>query len=425
MTGLEIKVPKELPAEYAELEDEATEVLSFDDGPPTEIIVLATDVLKEEAVEDDILLDLEEDGLKEIDTAGTDPVEVKPIAPPDDEPVRPEPQRPTWAERLRASALAQLGLLSAAGLVTALLLFDGPTEDGTIERDTAPSGSFPTIEIEGAPPVTEEDIERRLRTPRPEAVKPSHEEIRKELKAIAAVGREAAGVEPLPERRAPQSRRGGDLERSREVEASVAREVGGTRRVRSAVRRFYVPGGTMKIEGAAVEEKRNMLPLPVGARLHAKLEVGISSGHPTAVLARLAREIRTEGRRIAPKDSMVKGRFQADGDKIYATFSELILPSGESLEFEGYAVDRKVPGLVATRREIDRGDPGGSIVQESVDVAKGVVRSVASGSIVGQVAQGLADGALPEQKAPRASSVILEVAAGKRFQIVVTKGGRR
>lgn len=423
MTTVKLEVPKQLRLDLQDLSDEPTEVLSLD--PPTEIMRLpksddgaeAGDEAEadEAGVEDPILLDDDE-----LDFADTQPVLIERIASAVADPSEAESERPRWLERLRRSAAAQLALLSLLGLVVVLFIFDGSDGAESRARPVEAPGSFPTIEIEGAPPVTEEDIERRLRLPPKEAER-SHDEIRQELKEIAALGREAAGVEALPERRAPRSHRGGQRRKLDEV-GRIADDVRRNPEPRLA-RRFYAPGGTMKIEGADTEEKKNLLPLPVGARLHAKLEVGISSGHPTPVLARLTKEIRAEGRLVAPKDSLVRGRFQADGDKVYATFAELIA-GGESLEFEGYAVDQKVPGLVATRREIGDGDPGGSIVQDTVEVAKGVVRSVAGGSIVGQVAQGVTDGVLPEQEAPKPSTVILEVAAGKRFQIVVTKGGR-
>lgn len=334
------------------------------------------------------------------------------------------------ASRLaKESAVVQLVLLSILGMLVLALLF-GPGEPADpTPFETDPPATFPKIEIDGAPPVTEEEIARRLRMPatteetqaaetglKEEAEDPDAAK-RAELKAMAALGRKKVGIEGPPEKRrlAAGGRRSDEL---------VARAVT-VRGEQSGVLRsaWFTPGGTVKIEG--IEEKEPpRLPLGVGDRLFAKLEVGISSGHSAPVLARLRKDVRAAGRLVAPKGSMLKGRFRSDSFRIYVTFDELILASGKRLRFAGYAVDQKVPGLVATRREVDPEDAGGAVLEETVDVAKDVALSVASGSIVGRVARGVADGAVPEQEKRGKSGFILEVPAGKRFEVVVTSGAQ-
>lgn len=334
-------------------------------------------------------------------------------------------------QRVKESAALQFGLLCVAGALAVVFLFgDEPSESAGPRFDPAPT--FPKLEIEGAPRVTEEDIARRLRM-LPEKEQKSDvlsvdeviaedvpdEVKRRKLKAIAARGREralaAAGHrEGAVASLAVESRGDGSVE-GPEGRTPAARNYAG----------WFKPGGTIKIEGLEEETEAQRLPLGVGDRMRAKLEVGISSGHSAPVLARLTKDVMSEGRIVAPKGAMLKGRFRADGLRIYVSFDQLILRRGERLRFEGYAVDKKVPGLLATRREIEGGDSGAGVLRESVDVAKDVVGSLASGSIVGRVAQGVAEGALP--KVPEGNvetpGFILEVAAGKRFEIVVTTGG--
>lgn len=334
-------------------------------------------------------------------------------------------------QRVKESAALQFGLLCVAGALAVLFLFgvDEPSEPRVPQLDPVPT--FPKLEIEGAPRVTEEDIARRLRMlpekePKDDVL--SVDEViaedvpdevkRRKLKAIAARGRQralaAAGHREGPVASlAVESRGDGSVDRG-EGRTAAARNYAG----------WFKPGGTIKIEGLEEETEAQRLPLGVGDRMHAKLEVGISSGHSAPVLARLAKDVVSEGRIVAPKGAMLKGRFRADGRRIYVSFDQLILRRGERLRFEGYAVDKKVPGLLATRREIEGGDAGAGVLRESVDVAKEVVGSLASGSIVGRVAQGVAEGALPDVPEGQVENLgfILEVTAGKRFEIVVTGG---
>ena len=311
--------------------------------------------------------------------------------------------------------MAQLSLLGATGIIAVFALV--PSESSQEPAPVVVDGSrFPTIEIQGAPPVTEQEIERRMRATEPEKVPDHDEQMRRELKAIAELGREKAGVDPI-DGRAPSvvhqsSRRANERAGARPVERSSKR--GG---------RWFSPGGLVKVESAPQGDRTNVVPLAIGDRLQAKLEVGIASGHGAPVLARLTKEVRSKGRLVAPEGTIAKGRFQADALRVYVTFTELILPGGERLSFEGYAVDQKVPGLVALRRELPD-DARSGVVRETVDVAKDVARSLASGSIVGRVAQGVTDGVVPDGASVTAGppGFLLEVPAGKRFQIVVSGG---
>lgn len=342
--------------------------------------------------------------------------------------------RRSLLDRVRQSPLLQLLLLSALGIGVLAYLFSADEREKTVP-ELAPVPTFPKLDIEGAPRVTEKEIARRMRMAelrdaeaRAEDKREvsfsdlkTDEEKRSYLKAVAAAGRKqvlgtAEGDLLLQERRV-RSRASDNDEDDPGVDELP-------RVPKREVFRWYIPGGTVKIEGANEEKEEQRLPLGVGDRLSAKLEVGISSGHGAPVLARLSKDVESGGRVVAPKGAMLKGHFRADALRIYVTFEELILAGGDRLFFEGYAVDRKVPGLLATRREVEGGEPGKVVLEETVDVAKEVVRSVTGGTIVGRVTDGVAEGVLPDRQTPEQAGFILEVPAGKRFEIVVTKGGK-
>ena len=73
------------------------------------------------------------------------------------------------------------------------------------------------------------------------------------------------------------------------------------------------------------------LALKPGDLLYAVIETGVNSDVPSAVMATVA-----SGKY---KNARLLGKFQRFEERLVLAFSRIILPSGEDLQIEGYAVD--------------------------------------------------------------------------------------
>jgi hypothetical protein len=370
-------------------------------------------------VEDDVLPDLGPPPAPPEEPAADTKVLDLPvsIAPSPPSPSTREPDR--WRRLLR-SAPVQLAALAVVATAVTIGMFSFDGEPAAAPKAPTESGRFPTLEIEGAPPVTPDQIERRMRAeteveavraagPAPRDADPD-DAIRAELKAIAELGRTLADAE--------------NPTTSTTTAIDPTRRVHRKRTSRPAKRgQWFAPGGTVEVKSAKSADGPPRLALSVGERLTAKLEVGISSTHAAPVLARLTEDVRADARVVAPAGAIAKGRFQSDARRIFVSFTELILTSGERLRFEGYAVERKIPGLLATRIEAPGDGDANDLMQGGLETAKEVARSIASGSIVGRVAEGVVEGVVPEGGTERAreSGFVLEVPSGRPFQIVITR----
>ena len=73
------------------------------------------------------------------------------------------------------------------------------------------------------------------------------------------------------------------------------------------------------------------LAIKPGDLLYAVIETGVNSDVPSAVMATVA-----SGKY---KNARLLGKFQRFEERLVLAFSRIILPSGEDLQIEGYAVD--------------------------------------------------------------------------------------
>lgn len=376
-----------------------TSIVVHDEAAPT---------LPDSPAGDDLADDIV-DALREpelVDSADTQVIQVPALA----VAARPSTRRGRIG-RLRRSASAQLTLLAFAGVlvfVASLAFDDSATE--TARLPVPASRGFPTLDVEGAPRVTVAEVERRLRAARRDTEVQSVDTATTVLRNAASVRREPPGMEPM---------RVSAAEGAPHRPASL-RDVDGVPSKDRTVGRWFSPGGMVAVEGASEQEKPNRLPLGVGERLFAKLEVGVSSSHRAAVLARLTRAVEVGGRVVAPVGAIVKGRFRSDGRRVFVDFTELLFSTGR-VRFEGYAIEGRVPGLVAVVHESRGRDGAAAVAREAVGVARDVVRSVTGGSVAGRLADGVADGVSNEAQSTD-RGVVLEVPAGRRFEIVVTTG---
>lgn len=82
---------------------------------------------------------------------------------------------------------------------------------------------------------------------------------------------------------------------------------------------------------STVPEVMTTLALKPGDLLYAVIETGVNSDVPSAVMATVA-----SGKY---KNARLLGKFQRFEERLVLAFSRIVLPSGEDLQIEGYAVD--------------------------------------------------------------------------------------
>jgi len=184
----------------------------------------------------------------------------------------------------------------------------------------------------------------------------------------------------------------------------------------------YGPAGFAKREEKKQNEKTGSSPLSVGATMKAVLQVGISSAFRGApVLARLTEPVRKDKAVLLPAGSTLTGNMSAGKKRIFINFNKATTKTGESISFRGYAVSGKLPGIPAAVTETEK-------PQDSSYMAKGALRTAQTAilGISGSVAQDLVRNTASEglEDAQRgvykSSSRILELAAGTKFEVVVT-----
>jgi len=184
----------------------------------------------------------------------------------------------------------------------------------------------------------------------------------------------------------------------------------------------YGPAGFAKREEKKQNEKTGSSPLSVGATMKAALQVGISSAFRGApVLARLTEPVRKDKVVLLPAGSTLTGNMSAGEKRIFINFHKATSRAGKSVTFRGYAVSGKLPGIPAAVTETEK-------PQDSSYVAKGALRTAQTAilGISGSVAQDLVRNTASEglEDAQRgvykSSSRILELAAGTKFEVVVT-----
>ncbi len=368
---------------------------------------------------------------------GEEPLEVTPppkprvIAPP-----RPPTPPPTFKERLLTQRTTQMGAVIVLGCaVFGVLQFTAePASEAPPAWAPNAQGGFPKVEVDGFDRVvTHEDIRRVLDSVAPdEPPPPAPEAVRTGGLVRAQPGVLYTGDGTVGDTRPVIA---GSVEETRRMRAEEARRVRqpppppppreetSQDRLDRNAHLLYEPGGTLKIEGVTDAPKEPALELPVGASFEVELVVGVSSLAPTAVLAKTIEPVQgAHGRQILRKGAILKGTANVGDDRLFVTF-RTVKSGGETYRFEGYAVDKKMPGIRAIVRGASGADRGRSGAgRGALGAAGSVLEEIVGDSLPGRVVRGVAEGTVPEaQEALRVDSGrVLELPRGRRFQVVVT-----
>lgn len=346
---------------------------------------------------------------------------------------------PALKQWFLGSNLAQLGTLGALGLVivgiwTAL----DPAQTAPIPAQGAgppTPGRFPSLEVEGRnDPISPSDVQRLL-----------------ELRVRERAEAEAQAHPPpeAPSRPAPYVLRpgqiadpetgtiievGGDQDSGRGVIAGGGQERrpagAGATRPGGGPRRgqWFSPGGVLEGVGASGASAEGGLPIVAGDRLEARLEVGIASTQHQTVVAKLTKDFKRDGQVILRRGDVLLGRSRNDDARVYIDLLK-VRSAGREYGIQGYAVGGDLPGLTARRREATFEER--SKARAVGGAVRGAAREVgdvlAEASVVGRVARGAAEG--PADEASREVEVevgfVLEVPAGRVFEVVIVGGGGR
>jgi hypothetical protein len=190
-------------------------------------------------------------------------------------------------------------------------------------------------------------------------------------------------------------------------------------------RGWYAPGGTL--EGVYEKAKgETALSLNPGSIFRAKLVVGVSSLAPNGVVAQVVEDVRQDGR-VRPAR-----RRRASGPGPGASGTGSTSPSRGSRPGNAACASRATRWSAACRALVaqvrassleERSESGAG--RGALGAAGNVLGEIVGQTLPGRVVRGVAEGALPEAQrdlAPDHSAEILELPAGRVFEVVVTEG---
>lgn len=339
---------------------------------------------------------------------------------------------------LLSNSTVQLALLCVIALVLTAA-YGSFSADVTHQTGERHRPTFPKIKLEGAPPVTNMDVKRilaPLKSSGPRNTVPgeadSANDVPSRVGAIkltpgVMIDPDAEDVKALArefEEAQRRHRSTGQSRRPRSGESPRSGRGAGRAPTNAQGPAFYRPGGVLSPGGPQqfANARANDVSLSPGDRLVVRLEVGASSLAKKTVLARTVKAISRRGRVIVPRGAIIKGRASSDQERLQIEFSQAIAPTGARTRFRGYAVEGKMPGLIAQKREATFEE------RQSAGVARGalgVVRDVAGAvtNLPGRALQRVADETVPEaqREVTPKQLYVLEVAAGRKFEIVITE----
>ena len=184
--------------------------------------------------------------------------------------------------------------------------------------------------------------------------------------------------------------------------------------------KYFAVGGLLDMHPTAKRSGKHRLALNLGTRIPAKLDVGISSAkHGTALASTLA-QITTLDGMVIPRGSIVSGRSSHGKNRIFIQFKRIEI-AGVTYELTGAATKNTKLGVSAEVHESGLEDRAeSSLASDALGTVKSVVAG--AGGAVGRGIANLSDGAVKEaQREVRVDrSVLLEVPAGTKFEIVIT-----
>jgi hypothetical protein len=344
------------------------------------------------------------------------------------------------ADALTKSAAAQFGGLAIGGIAVVLVwsAVDKPPAHHVqvipLRSNEAESRPFPRLEVKGADQVKTEDVEAMFRNRKRKAESRADERLENAAGKTSSEDPNAKGVVVLkPGELIDPDAPGGvvvvDPDAPKKARARSKGRVSSksTEPASPNTGRFFTPGGLLK---GTVEPKsgaRETLALRIGDRFKAKLEVGIVSSVREEVIASVVDDVVRDGKRVLKKGDMLRGRTSNDDKRIFIRFQSVDC-GGRPLALNAYAVEKKMPGLRAVRREATLEEK--SKKSAASGAISGVAREagaiLAEGSAVGRIVEGAANGVASEaqQEVKTDSSWVLEVPAGKTFEVVVTEASK-
>ena len=358
-----------------------------------------------------------------------------PKVPQANETAPPRPQ--TLIERLQYHPPTQFGVLLVVGaLVLAVLqLGDRGAPQGPTGFDDVPGGQrFPKIPVDGLEaPLSSDDVRRLLeragereargRPEPPEVVAASSPPQPVRVRARPGELYDDSGrvgvIVGTPEDRARTLRREAEEDRRAAAAAAAAPKVR-----HGLGPEFFEPGGTLEVKETAPTHNRPSLDLEVGTLFEATLVIGVSSLAPSVVVARVPKAVRVRGRTVVQAGATLRGRARPQQDRLFLTFHTLE-QRGETFRFEGYAADKKMPGVPALVRASsfeERGKSGAG--RGAVGTAGNVIGELVGQTLPGRIARSVADGVATEaqQDLQPDRTRILELPVGRTFQVVVAGG---
>lgn len=332
-------------------------------------------------------------------------------------------------ERERRPSVLIAAAIVVGGLAIALALFalDGPPRpDAAAAPPPVERMPFPHDKIAKTrtAPVTPDEVSAMLRPakPSPAAAEPSGA-APPENEPPASIAAPAAEPAPTVAKARPKRRgktkktpRGGVIARyaaSREGSPSGAKPIERPKRGR----RFFKPGGTIPLP----EDKPKAPAIPAGTRIEAKLTVGITSSRHVPIVARTTAPVVVNGQTVAPAGALIQGHSSDDGEKVYLDLTHL-----GPHAIRGHAVTRGQPGLRARKRKTSARDRGSDAFARGALDTVGVVAAGLGAGVAGDLARNVGRETVGEAhlEVRPDRSVVLEVATGAAFTVVVTGGSR-
>jgi hypothetical protein len=343
------------------------------------------------------------------------------------EPTEEDAQPATWTERLKDAARNPMAM-PTLGLLGVLIVFGALRSNADSQSTAIPepvsnahhSTNFPETDFRASEKgaVTDRKVHDLL-TPHRKGKKPI-EASKTDRERLYTAAEMAAAVEA-----AKKEQPSATIAKERPPRPQRRKARGGGRQRRAVpelIPALFQPGGivqddTQRNEGGG----RPRLRLPVGARIPAILDVGVSSARHGAVIARTSAEmVTTDGRKIAV-GTVITGKSSSGHDRIYADFRKVII-EGEAFAIRAVATAGKQLGLPATETGVPLEDRTGARAgQGALGALRGAVSAIGGplASGLSGAAGGVMDEAQRELQVDR--TVVLAVPAGMAFELVVVE----
>ncbi len=326
------------------------------------------------------------------------------------------------------SSWAQVGALSLLGVVCLWVWPVDSVEHSKAMDDGIPR--FPRLEVEGVPPLSEDEARQLLDRVhrRTEAARRLAAQSDASASSLSTDGPPVMKMQPGtlidPEMRRVVSAAGQGRSHIRSTELTDRhRDAADASRVHgSAEAAFYEPGGFIAVPWATRRRvSASFADVPMGQRVAAQLEFGVSSAGPHLVIARVLRPV-VAGRQVAlPRGTLLRGRCRWDGERAHLELTTAQL-KGRTVRMHGVAVQDRQLGIAVTHgassisKRLVKGAGRGTLEAAS-DVASTLLSTTLTGRVLDGALRGVrseAGGDLTPLRTERS-----HVPEGTRFEVLI------